>query len=152
MANIVKSIGISLAVTGIVGYIVSRKKIKDALSVIENLSPFLSKINKIDLKLTTTKLNVDVGLINNTNIDFSIYSGAKITLEKLEIYSQNDIKIAEAVKYIENMNLPAYGQVIIPSVDVVIDNVMVIQHLGHISKEKIKIKATVKVFGKIHVI
>ena len=111
---------IGIGIFAVTAYYYSRSKINDIENIIPNLQPKINTLNAINFGPGIINLNIDLKLTNTTTSSFNANTGSALKLEKAEVFTPGGIKIAEAIKEVSNINLPAYGSVIIQNIDVAI--------------------------------
>lgn len=148
-----KKILISVAVTAITGAVMARNKVNQAIDILNSLVFEIDRINDAKFGLLKSSLNVDLSLINMSSIPFSAETGTILTIKKFDFYNKKGVLFAEAFKTINSVNLPANSKTIIKDIDVKFDNFKLINSLDSIkSKDGIKVKVHVIVFGKPYII
>lgn len=115
-----KAIVGTVSVAALIAYYYTRSKITDVQNIVPNLKPKLEAVNGINFGTGVIRLNVDIRLTNTTANSFSANTGTALKFEKAEVFTPGGVKIADAVKEVSNINIPAFGGVIIKDVAVVI--------------------------------
>lgn len=150
-----KKIAITVGVTMLATALFAKKTADKVTILANNVKLKIVKFNNVDFGINKITLNIDAALVNLTNIDFSLATGQTISLTKVELYTDTGIKIADAYKSIDNIQLTPFGTMPINNVQVIIPT----NNLGDTvlnvltnNPEKIIAKAHVTVLGKNYII
>lgn len=151
--TILKRIAAGVGISLVVGYILGKKKIDEALDVLSNIKVTVNTINDIDFGFSKTKVNLSLNLVNSTSIPFSINTGTLLNLHKVVFFTKDGRQLAEAYKTINHIDLPSNGLMTINDVDLEIDTLKLVNNANEILKpENLVIKAHIEVFGKPYII
>jgi hypothetical protein len=140
-------LGIGVAVAGLA--LVGWQKAKNLKDTFDMMSLVPVGIRKVDfISLTTTKLNVDIRLVNPTTQAFSI-NGVVATLKRLVVYYKGKY-LGSADLNISAIDVPANGTALIKDIPVTVENlaaITVLLDLGNIDMKNLQITATIEALG-----
>ncbi|WP_338731774.1 hypothetical protein [Mangrovimonas cancribranchiae] len=121
---------------------------KKYLSVGENLDIKLKRLNDINYSNGVITANVNVAIVNNTNIETSITKLA--TLKKLVLISNaSGAILAESYPNINGIVLNANGETLIQNIEITATTQAALsEFIKNQFKGDYKVKATVNAFGK----
>lgn len=150
-----KNIAIGIGAVVLAGTLFAKNKTSQVTNIVNNLKFKLSKINNINFGFNNITINLDLVMQNPTDQSFSINTGNAIQLHKVELYTDTGIKIAEAFKQVNDINLNAFGEMLITNVQVVIPTSNLgstVLSLLRNSPSKIITQAHISVYGKNYMI
>lgn len=151
----IHAILIGAAALGMYAYNQIENQVNNIKEVANSLKIKVKKINNITTGFGSLAINLDIALINQTNHNFEANFGDKLTLKKLDFYTDTGVLIATANKEVSNINLQPFEESVIQNVNINVDtsNIAstIIQILS-VTPEKIIVQAHVQVLGKNFVI
>lgn len=115
-----------LAAAGI--YFFGRNKVQDIGSVINNLQVKVKAVKNLKLDFKQINFNLDIQLINPTQIPLSVSSGNVITLKQIDFFDKSGKLLAQSYPNISGIEIPSNNGIILTGVptQILTENVGVI--------------------------
>lgn len=143
---IVSSLGILAALA------FGKRKVNQTQIILDNIKFKVHKIKGFKLNLPLINIDLDLRLENKSSESFNASTGNYINLKKLEFFTESGIKIGEAIKTINDINLQPNSYYILEDIAIQADtkalNLQMIINLITNKPHKIVTKAYINVLGK----
>lgn len=140
-------IGLGIAIGGLA--LVGWQKAKSLKDTFDKMSIVPVALRKVDfISLTTTRLNVDVRLVNPTQQAFSV-SGVVATLKRLIVFYKGKY-VGSADLNITAFDVPANGTSLIKDIPLTVENfaaLSILLDIGNIDMKNLQITATIEALG-----
>lgn len=147
MKNVLVLSGIGLLIASVFG----KKKINEVQEIVANIKPKLNRLNSININSGSLVANVDIDLINQTDLGFNTNSGNSINLRKFEFFDENNKKLLEVVKELNNVSIEPRGTTTITNVEInttIVDAGFVLYNIFINKLDTIIIKTHANILGK----